>query len=47
LTVADYVAKGGRPEAIEEAFRHAAERGTAWIRPHTVDEAEAVLTQKL
>jgi len=43
LTVADYVAKGGRPEAIEEAFRRAAERGTAWIRPHVVGEAEAVL----
>jgi len=43
LTVAGYVAKGGRPEAIEEAFRRAAERGTAWIRPHVVDEAEAVL----
>jgi Predicted Zn-dependent peptidases len=43
LTVADYVAKGGRPEGIEEAFRRAAERGTAWIRPHMVDEAEAVL----
>ncbi len=43
LTVADYVAKGGRPEGIEEVFRRAAEKGTAWIRPHVVDEAEAVL----
>jgi hypothetical protein len=43
LTVADYVVKGGQPEGIEEAFRRAAERGTAWIRPHMVDEAEAVL----
>jgi predicted Zn-dependent peptidase len=43
LTVADYVAKGGRPKGIEEAFRRAAEKGTAWIRPHMVDEAEAAL----
>jgi predicted Zn-dependent peptidase len=45
LTIVDYIAKGGRPEAIEETFRRAAERGTAWIQPRVVDEAEAVLTQ--
>jgi len=43
LALAEYMAKGGRPEAMEEELRRAAERGTAWMPPYVVREAEAVV----
>jgi hypothetical protein len=43
VAVAEYLAKGGRPEAAAEAFRKAAERGTAWMPPYVAGEAEAAV----
>jgi len=43
VAVAEYLAKGGRPEAAAEAFRKAAERGTAWMPPYVAGEAEATV----
>jgi hypothetical protein len=43
VAVAEYLAKGGRPEAAAEAFRMAAERGTAWMPPYVAGEAEAAV----
>jgi len=43
LALAEYMAKGGRPEAMEVELRRAAERGTAWMPPYVVREAEAVV----
>jgi predicted Zn-dependent peptidase len=43
VAVAEYLAKGGRPEAAAETFRKAAVRGTAWIPPYVAGEAEAAV----
>ena len=43
VAIADYLAKGGRPEAAAEAFKKASERGTAWMPPYVADEAEAAV----
>jgi len=43
VAVAEYLAKGGRPETAAEAFRKAAERGTAWMPPYVAGEAEAAV----
>ncbi|WP_148682370.1 M16 family metallopeptidase [Pyrobaculum neutrophilum] len=41
VSIGEYVAKGGRPEDAEAAFRRAAEGGTLWVTP--LAEAEAVV----
>jgi len=43
VAIAEFLAKGGSPEAIADVFKKAAERGTAWLPPYVVDVGEAAL----